>query len=210
MVEFLANGDIEMSLITFHGFNDGTEVFLARQIEVAQKQTVEAASTSKAANLQRLLKRIKTAGVEAYFDKVASLIRSEMNAYEWPNQTGYSYSLQDATDSGTPSNRTYLSISIPGNPWGSMLLSLQERAIQAAGQEWAAMSQAWGTRVIQRKGYVDVRITSGDDWQHLEPDLRRLCAAIVEGRKSLQEKSLQEQKAVAEREVVEELSETQA
>jgi hypothetical protein len=210
MVEFLAKGDIEISLITFHGFNDNGEVFLARQIEVAQKQTAEAANASKAANLQKLLKRIKTSGVEAYFEKAASLIRSGMNANQWPNQTGYSYYFQDITDSGTPSNRTYLSLSIPGNPWGSMLLSLQERAIRAAGQEWAAISRAWGARVIQRKGYIDVRIASGDDWEHLEPEVRRLCAAIVEGRKSLQEKSLQEQKAVAEREVVEELSEAQA
>jgi hypothetical protein len=206
MVEFLANGDIEMSLITFHGFNVGSEVFLARQIEVAQKQIADSSKASKATNLQKLLKRIKTSGVESYFDKAASLIRSALSPYEWPNQTGYSYFLPDTTESGTPSNRAYLSISIPDNPPGSMILTLQERAIIAAGQEWAATSPAWGSRAIQRKGYVEVRIASGDDWEKLEPEVKRLCVAIVEGRKSL----LQEQKAEVEREVVKELSEAQA
>jgi len=209
MVEFLANGDIEMSLITFHGFNGGSEVFLARQIEVAQKDIADSSKASKATNLQKLLKRIKTSGVESYFDKAASLIRSVMNPYEWPNQTGYSYYLPVTTESGTLSNRTYLSISIPDNPPGSMILTLQERAIIAAGKEWAATSLAWDSRVVQRKGYVEVRIASADDWEKLEPEVKRLCVAIVEGRKSLQERSLQEEKAEVEREVVKELSEAQ-
>jgi hypothetical protein len=210
MVEFLAKGDIEMSLITFHGFNDGSEVFLARQIEVAQKQIADSSKASKATNLQKLLKRIKTSGVESYFDKAASLIRSAMTPYEWPNQTGYTYYLPYTTESGTPSNRAYLSISIPDNPPGSMMLTLQERAIIAAGQEWKATSLAWGSRVVQRKGYAEVRIASDDDWVKLEPEVKRLCVAIVEGRKSFQERSLQEQKADVEREVVKELSEAQA
>ena len=210
MAEFLANGDIEMSLITFQGFNNGDEVFLARQIEVAQKEPPQSPKASKATNLQKLLKKIKTSGVETYFDEAASLIRAELNPYEWPNQSGYSYSLRDVTETGSASNLAYVSISIPDNPPGSMILTLQERAVKAAGQAWATISQAWGARVVPRKGYVDVKIASGEDWRKLEPEVRRLCAAIIQGRNSLQEKSLQEQKAVVEREVVNELSEEQA
>ena len=210
MVEFLAKGDIEMSMITFQGFNNGGEVFLARQVEVAQKPTAESSKASKAANLQKLLKRVKTSGAESYFNEAASLIRSTMNPYEWPNQTGYGYYLQDATDSGTPSNRAYLSISIPDTTGGSMILTLQERAIAAAGQVWAELSQTWGSRLVQRKGYAEVRIASGDDWEKVKPEVKRLCVAIIEGRRSLQEKSLQEQKDEAEREVVEELSDAHA
>ena len=56
--------------------------------------------------------------------------------------------------------------------------------------------------MLKRKGYVEVKIASGEDWKNLEPDVKRLCAAIVQGRKSLQEKQ-----AVNEREVVKEQSE---
>jgi hypothetical protein len=207
MVDFLADGGVEMSLITFHGFNDGDRVFLARQVEVAQKQTPV---STKETNLQKLLRRIKTSGVETYFGKAAEIIRTTMSSNEWPNQTGFAYYMQDTTESGNPSNRVYLSISIPDNAKGSIILTLQERATKAAGQEWPSISQGWGTRVIQRKGYVDVRIASGEDWAKLEPDVKRLCAAIVEGRRSLQEKSLHEEKAAVERQVDRELSEAQA
>lgn len=206
MVEFLANGDIEISLVIFQGFNDGDGVFLARQIEVSQRQTAQSATASKAANLQKLLKRIRDSKVETYFDKAAALIRSEMGAYEWPNQTGYSYFFPDTTESGTPSNRSYLSISIPENTQGSAVLTLQERATVAAGQEWTAIASAWGVRVVKRKGYVDVKIASSDDWKRLEPDVKKLCRAIVEGRKSLRE----QQVADEQREVAKELSEAES
>ena len=74
MVEFLSTAEIEMSLITFHGFSDGNEVYLAR--EVAQKQFVQSTKISKATNLQKLLRKTKTSGVESYFDKAAGLIRA--------------------------------------------------------------------------------------------------------------------------------------
>jgi Endonuclease NucS len=200
MVEYLADGDIEMSLITFYGFNQGDEVFLARQIEIAQKEPSQS-KASKSANLQRLLKKIKASGVESYFDEAATLIRSETGAYQWPNQTGYSYYFADTTESGTLSNRAYLSISIPDNAQGSMIFTLQERAIIAAGPEWSDIASSWGAKVVKRRGYVEVKISSGADWKQLEADVKKLCSAIVQGRKSRQE-----QLAKEEREVAKELS----
>jgi hypothetical protein len=210
MVDFLSSSDIEISLITFHGFNYNNDVVLARQIEVPQRQVAGGSKYSKATNYQKLMTKIKNAGVEIYFNAVAGLIRGIMNAYEWPNPSGYTYYLQDITDSGTPSNRAYLAVLIPDGAKGSIILSLQDRAIKAAGPQWTAISQNWGPRVLQRKGYVEVRVASSTDWSEIEPGVRVLCAAIVEGRKSLQEKSLQEEKAEVEREVVREMSEAQA
>jgi hypothetical protein len=31
--------------------------------------------------------------------------------------------------------------------------------------------EAWGTRVVRHKGYIDVKITSAADWKDLEPDV---------------------------------------
>src|SRR6516162_5179940 len=202
MVEYLANGSIEMSLITFHGFDNSNEVFLARQVKVAPPVSSAPGTWSKAKNLRILLRKIKEFGVESYFDKAAALIRDETNAAEWPTRSGYSYAFPELSATGTPSAHQYLSISIPNNPRGSIVLTLRERAIKAAGREWVTVSQAWGPRVLQKKGDVDVKIASDDDWRELEPNVRRLCVAIVEGRKQ----SLQEEKAVIEREDAEGLS----
>ena len=136
----------------------------------------------------------------SYFNKAAALIRDETNATQWIGRSGYSYGFTEPSKTGTTTNLTYLSISIPNTPRGSIVLTLRERATTAAGAEWVAISQAWGPKVLQKKGHVEVNIASDDDWKQLEPDVKRLCTAIVEGRKSLQEKALQEEKAEIERE----------
>jgi Endonuclease NucS len=197
MVEYLADGDIEISLVTFYGFNQGDEVFLARQIEIAQKEPSQSARASKSANLQRLLKKIKASGVESYFDEAAAVLRSDTGAYQWPNQTGYSYYFADTTESGTLSNRAYLSLSIPDNAQGSMVFTLQERAIIAAGPEWNSIASSWGGKVVKRRGYVEVKISSMADWKQLEADIKKLCFAIVQGRKSRQERQAKEEREVA-------------
>jgi hypothetical protein len=202
MVEFLANGNIEISMLTFHGFNGTDGTYLAKQVEVVQRQ-IQPIKTSKQTNLQTLVRRMKAAGVENFFDRVAGVLRGELdNPYEWPNQTGYGYYFQDTTEAGTPTNRAYVSLSIPDNPKGSLLLTLQERATQAAGEDWAQIAKSWGARVVKRKGYFEVKIASEEDWKLMEPDLRKLCSAILRGRKIVRE-----QQVVAERQGVnEELS----
>ena len=151
-MDFLSDGDIEMSLITFHGFIHGDEVVLARQIEVPQKQATESAKASKATNLQKLLKKIKTSGVEPYFDDAAELIRATMSGYEWPNQSGYTYYFQDTTESGTSSNRAYLSLSVPDGVKGSIVLTLQERAIKASGTSMGCHFPSLGDKSAPAKG----------------------------------------------------------
>ena len=188
MVEFLAARNIEISLMTFHGFNDPDGTYLAKQIEVLQKSTTQSIRSSKQANLQALESRIHGAGVKVFFVHVAEVLRAELsNAYEWPNQSGYGYYLQDITEMGTPSNRAYISLSVPSNSKGSLLLTLQERATQAAGASWSQISKTWAGRLAQKKGYCEVKISSQQDWQMIEPDFRRLCAAILQGRKIAQE-----------------------
>jgi hypothetical protein len=191
MVEFLTNGDVEISLITFHGFGEGNNTYLARQIEVAQRQQEQSTKASKAINLQKLLRRVEAAGVNSFFDHAAGIFRAELNnPYEWPNQSGYTYYLQDITESGTPSNRAYVSLSIPDNSHGSLLLTLQERAALAAGKDWVEIAKLWGGRVVKRKGYIEVKIASADDWKTVEPEVKRLCSAIVRGRNSMREQQI--------------------
>ena len=89
-----------MATLRFHcsrftASNRATTCFSHEQIEVVSKQTAQSGKASKAANLQKLIRKIKACEVESYFDKAAALIRSETSAYEWPNQTGYSYYFPD-------------------------------------------------------------------------------------------------------------------
>ena len=201
MVEFLSLRNVDISLITFHGFDDPQGgSFLAKQVEVLQKQTTQPTKVSKQANLQALERRMNEAGVTEFYNHVASALRTDLNnSYEWPNKSGYGYYFQDLTESGTPSNRAYVSLVIADSPKGALLLILQERATQAAGASWPDIARAWGARVVQRKGYSEVKISSLDDWKTVEPDIKKLIAAIVRGRKLMQE-----QQVVSERQSLQE------
>jgi hypothetical protein len=191
MVEFLASQNVSISLITFHAFNDRDGTYLAKQIEVLQKPTTQSTRVSKQTNLQVLERRMQEAKVDDFFRHVAAVLRTELkNSYEWPNPERLTYYLVDTTEAGSPTNHAYISLSIPSNPKGSLLLILQQRAIQAAGEEWLQIEQAWGQRVLWRKSTVEVRIGSQQDFQIVEPNLRRFCAAILRGRENAKEEEI--------------------
>jgi hypothetical protein len=189
MVEFLTNGNIEMSLITFHGFSDGDATYLAKQVDVAQKERTQTRVT-KAINLQKLTRKVQAAGVESFFNDIAGVIRSELNPYEWPNQGGYTYYLQDLTDAGVPSNRGYVSLWVPDNSHGAVLLTFLDRAILAAGEEWSEIAKLWGGRAVKKKGAVDVKVASLNDWKTIEPDVKKPCSAIIRGRQTIREQQI--------------------
>lgn len=69
-------------------------------------------------------------------------------------------------------------------------MTLQDRAVTAAGKDWLDIAKAWGGRVLKRKGYFEIKIASADDWKTLEPDVKRLCSAIVRGRNSIREQQI--------------------
>jgi hypothetical protein len=115
------------------------------------------------------------------------------------NQRGFSYYFQDVTEAGTPTNRGYVSVSVPQSPKGSVLILVHDRAIEVTGQEWSKISQRWPTNLTRKKGHSEIKVASAQDWKLIEPDMRELCKAILAGRQILQEK-----KSAAERRNAEE------
>ena len=194
----------QISLLTFHVFHDGDLTLLARQVEVTGPQARRTPS-SKAANLELLLIRLKSMKLDNLFDRISAAIRERLeNPYEWPNRTGYTYYLQDLSESGSPINYAYVSIFAPDNPKGSLLLTIQERATKAAGDYWHHAVKAFATRLIKRKGYYDVKITSEKEWYEIEKDVLSLCEAIVKGRRAMRELRIASERQGAKEEIAEE------
>ncbi len=192
MVEFLASANIDIQLLTFHGFYDQDgSMYLAKQVEVSERPAAEPGKISKQTNQQALERKIEASKVGSFFDRVAKFLRSELiNAYEWPNQNGYGYYLQDTTDSGKPTNHSYILLTIPDQPKGALLLTFWERAVRAAGDEWSRAVQAWGSRVAKKKNYFELKIPSEKEWNVLEPEFHKVCTAIVRGRQTLREQQI--------------------
>jgi Endonuclease NucS len=185
IVEYLANAEIDVSLFTFHGFQAESGTVLARHVEVRQKSASQSARASKDSNLHQVKKRIAESKVASFFESASNSIISWLSPYAWPNQTGFTYYLPDVTEAGTLSNRAYLSLSIP-SPAGPAVLTLQDRAIVAGATVWDATEASWTERLTRRKGYVEIRINSAGDWSAISDQVRRLCEAILEQRRSAQ------------------------
>ena len=146
----------------------------------------KSAKATKETNLQQLRKRIANSKAGDFFDSAHEAIVSWLSPYSWPNQTGYTYSLQETTEAGTPTYRAYLSLSLP-SPTGPAILTLQDRAPAAASAVWSEIESAWADRLTKRKGYTEVRVSSASEWAAMRDSVHRLCNAILEARRRARE-----------------------
>ena len=99
MVKFIANNGLDMSLLTFHGFELDGKTLLAKQVEVeggiASEQPRTARYSSRAERREALDQRIEEYGVRDLFDSVAAMFREEWGdwARETPNMNSLTFAL---------------------------------------------------------------------------------------------------------------------
>ena len=81
MVEYMADSEMDISLLTFHGFQDGENVLLARQVEVEiEHQDPSTGRTNAGERYRRLQKGIQEYGEE--FEKFWNEVRESLNSID--------------------------------------------------------------------------------------------------------------------------------
>lgn len=137
MVAFLARCELDISLITFQGFKSGNDTLLARQVEVQAKTSASTVKVTKHTNQAKLDKLLENLGIKKEYEIIASQIKSGMgtSCYQWPNPNGYSFFLQEISDSGGPTNRSYIGLYAPEKLKGQIQIYFQQRAVEAVGPE---------------------------------------------------------------------------
>jgi hypothetical protein len=200
MVSFLSESDLDISLITFHGFKESNETFLARQVEVQSKPQTETAAYTKKNNLEKLKANVKKFAVENYYYDVSSFFRTQFPAaYEWPNPGGFSYGLPELTETGNLSNRVYVALYIHENNPGAIQVYFHKRAIDAAQNEFDTFKSAISSKVNKKNdGSFDLWINSPDSWQELKKHFEALCPEIVTGWESKREQQTKDEFDAAE------------
>ena len=105
MARFISGGPVDLSVVTFHGFMDGKEKVLARQLDVepGPREHPHRRRPPTAKEKRRVLREYLTAGgyVEL-FDRIYTDVRQllpELAVYEHPGRTGIRFTLPDADDS---------------------------------------------------------------------------------------------------------------
>lgn len=139
MVAFLAQCELDIALITFHGFQQNGETLLARQVEVEQQPSVGDVKSTKLGNQAKLDKLLETLGIENEYPTMVNALKLGMgsSAYQWPNPTGYSFYLPETSAAGGPTNRSYAALYTPEQRKGDVQVYLQPRAVEAIGKESA-------------------------------------------------------------------------
>lgn len=105
MARFISGGPVDLSVVTFHGFMDGKERVLARQLDVESgpREHLHRGRSLTAKEKRRALREYLTAkGYAELFDRIYTDIRQllpELAVYEHPGRTGIRFTLPDADDS---------------------------------------------------------------------------------------------------------------
>jgi len=195
MVSFLSESDLDISLITFHGFKQGDELILAKQIEIQSKPPGPTQIYSKKANLERLKQNVQELKVGDYYYDIAAFFRDLLPAsYEWPNPSGYSYTLPELTDSGSQSSRVYISLYLNPNKPGQVQVALQERAVESASENFDQITKPIEGRIVKaQSGVHTLWIKSKDDWEQLKNYFNQLCESILKGWKRNREQQSEEE-----------------
>lgn len=116
MVSFLAdNSGMDISLLTFHGFEYDGKTFLAKQVEVEGDTTSQDSTPrrtrrrpNRSERQRQLDVRIREYGVRNLFDNVMDMFRENwLGSRERPTLYGNSIRLRDRTESGRTSWRAY-------------------------------------------------------------------------------------------------------
>jgi hypothetical protein len=199
MVSFLADSDIDVSLITFYGFEKDGKTFLAKQIEVEAKEPTVGAT--KKDNLAKLQQKAVSLKVGDFYFKMASFFREQLSAYEWPNPGGYAYAFSEITDTGSESYRVYVSLYIYDYHPGKVEVRIHPRAIEAALDGFGSFKKTLADQIkIRADGGAEIWIKSLHKWENLLQYFKELCPAIKVGWQSKREQRVTEEHLAAEKE----------
>lgn len=183
MVGFLANCELDISLITFHGFKYDGETLLARQVEVESRTPVGLTKEQKKAELDKLL---ATLGIEQNYEALIAALKQGLDgfAYQLPNPSGYSFFLPVA-ESGGRRNRSYIGLFVSEATNGKIQICLQARAIAAASENRIKeFAEAMGSDFKPKPGYGEIWIDGHKPAATYAEKLTALGKAISDGWKA--------------------------
>jgi hypothetical protein len=185
MVTFLAHSELDISLITFQGFEQGEEILFARQVEVQSRSESESGDKSKTrANQAKLTELLARLHIEQSYAALIAAVKQGLgeSAYQSPNPSGYSFFLPEVSATGGPTIRSYIALYAPEIKHGKLQILLQSRAIEAAGEQNVKQAAtAMGSVFVPKIGYGEIWIDSHEPVSKYSENLRALSQAIATG-----------------------------
>ena len=187
MVEFLAAADVDITLITFYGFMDNGVTLLARQVEVEAKATKEtnAYRATKAANEEKFRRRLRDSNLEGFYVGVMEALKRAMHGKGgmYPNASGHTAYFPDQTESGTPTTRAYVGLSVTESLGKArkVALTLQARVANAMTDEALNILASQLKAKVERapSGVVEIKLDGTQSPATVEIGVRAAAEAAV-------------------------------
>ena len=173
VVNFLAESQVDIQLMTFHAFREDGKLFLARQIE---------STAVVPPKVRTLHDTAKSLGVDELLTQARQFITARIGGYCGTYKKAYSYSLEETADSGTPSWRAYAALYVLPKKPGSLMLTFTPRAAKGAADAVEEFCRQAPRAVRNAAGRYAIELTFGkNDWASLEQPLDKFLTAVVEG-----------------------------
>jgi hypothetical protein len=136
MVSFLSESGVDISVLTFHAFVDGGQMYLAKQVET-RSVVSPGISNSKAGNLAELHLTLKKMNMKDEFESLANAIKDAFGipSYQWPYKTGYAFSRPGTLPGGGTGACNYLTLFVDSLHPKQVRLYFHSRGVKSAGLE---------------------------------------------------------------------------
>jgi hypothetical protein len=163
VVNFLAETGVPIQLLTFHAFQAGGELFLAKQVE--SEPVTASPSTgmgTKEANRRILHEKAAALGVGDFLEEVARFVNGSLGTvYVWPHKTLYSFNVADETAEGRATQRYIVSVGPNDQRPGTLRLAFPERVLELGPEVPAMLTERLsGQRVDSGRYAMEVTLDS--------------------------------------------------
>jgi hypothetical protein len=142
--------------------------------------------------LTKLKERIVRLAVDRYYFVIAKFFQDRLTAaaYEWPNPSGFTYYLQELTESGNQTIRAYVSLYLSDSKPGMVHLYFHTRAVDAVISARPKMKdQISKVLKITPTGVGELWVKSAEEWAKQAGFFSELCSALVDGWKKKREEA---------------------
>ena len=184
IVNLLARSGLDVQLLTFQAFRRGDEVFLAPQVETVEPKgrSGGGGGGTKEGNRRLLEELAREQGVLEILLEVADFVATRMPAYQWPNKTAFAYSLNEVTEVGRPTQRSYAALWVDLKTKGRVIFSLPDRAIEAAGEAVEVTVEQVSQARVTSSGWTPFELPiTAKTWPEVKPHLASLISAVIAG-----------------------------
>ncbi len=190
MARFISAGLVDISVVTFHGFQRKGERLLARQLEVESGRTGlirPRRSVPAAERRQRLQKYLTDKGYKDLFDRVHSDLRGglpEQGVWEAPGATGVGFQLTEPEDSKVW--KTYFGVQAGYLGKGEYSVSVLPQATIWGGDD--AFARLRGSVDLEKwphDGYV-LSFKTPEEWDKIRPHLLEFVQIVLANRTNVE------------------------